>query len=86
MVAATVTPTPPPTPSSRVVISILPSSKTVDLGSIFYLDIRVNAVNQMVDSARACVDYDPNYLSVVQIYDGGVLRSTLEHSYDNDHE
>ena len=81
MVSATDTPTPPPT---RAVIRILPSSRAVDCGSTFSMDVRVEAGGQPVDSARACVDFDPNHLTIVEIHDGDVLSSVSETEYDNE--
>lgn len=64
--------------------SIVPASTTVEQNQIFTVDIKVDARNQPLDGAQAYLDFDPNYLRVVdangnetsQIISGELYSST----------
>ena len=63
------TPTPTPT-KGPVSFSISPSSKTVGLGSVFWLQIRVDPQGQPITGAQAYVHYDTSYLDALSVTAG----------------
>ncbi len=63
--------------SSSTDFSIEPSSQTVDVGQIFTVDIQVDASTQDVDTIGAYVDFDTNYLKVVD-ESGNIIEGTAD--------
>jgi hypothetical protein len=80
-----------PPPAGTVTVGLDPSSVAVTPGKIFLIDIRVDARSQEVNGAEVHLDFDPDYLSVVdetgepasEIIRGVALPDQIENSVDN---
>jgi len=77
--------------ADTVSISIVPSSTIVWADDIVTVDIVIEAGSQSVDGAEAHVDFDPDYLTVVDaegnptdsIISGAALPTEIQNSVDN---
>ncbi len=63
--------------SPGVDFSLQPPSQIVDTGEIFAVDIQVDASTQEVDIVEAYIDYDTNYLKVVD-ENGNVIEGIAD--------
>jgi len=64
-------------------LALLPSSQTVERDIIFEIAITAQCNGQDITGIAASVDFDPNYLEVQSITDGGTLTDFVVSDYDN---
>ncbi len=77
-------PAPGPTFAPGVVnMSFEPQTYQAVAGQEFILTIRVQAGEQLVDTAQASFNYDPAFLSVVEIIPGKTLPTLLQNTFDD---
>jgi len=62
---------------------LLPSSQTVGIDDIFEVAIEAQCNGQDVTGIAAFIDFDPNYLEVQSVTDGGTLTDFVVSNYDN---
>jgi len=62
---------------------LLPSSQTVERGDIFDVTIQAQCNGQDVTGIAAFIDFDPDYLEVQSVTDGGTLTDFVVSDYDN---
>jgi hypothetical protein len=65
-------------------LALLPSSQTVAVDEIFDVIIEAQCNGQDVTGIAAFIDFDPDYLEVQSITDGGTLSDFVVSDYDND--
>jgi len=80
-----------PPPAGMVTIALRPGSVAVLPDKIFTMEIVIDASSQEVDAAQVYIDFDPDYLSVVdefgqpasEIIPGTALPQTMLNTADN---
>ncbi len=66
-----------------VALVLLPPSQTVERGDIFEVAIEAQCNGQDVTGIAAFIDFDPDYLEVQSVTDGGTLTDLVVSDYDN---
>lgn len=62
---------------------LLPPSQTVERGDIFEVAIEAQCNGQDITGIAAFIDFDPAYLEVQSVTDGGTLTNFVVSDYDN---
>ena len=62
---------------------LLPSSETVDVDDVFDVVIQAQCNGQDITGIAAFIDFDPDYLEVQSVTDGGTLTNFVVSDYDN---
>ena len=81
-----------PPPTGTVTIGLRPASVAKVPGTIFIMEIIMDATSQEIDSAQAHLDFDPSYLTVVdehgqpayEIIPGTALPQIMQNMVDNE--
>jgi len=81
-----------PPPTGTVTIGLRPDSVAKVPGTTFVMEIVIDATSQEIDSAQVDIDFDPNYLTVVdetgeeasEIIAGRALPDPMFNTVDND--
>lgn len=81
-----------PPPTGTVTIGLRPASVAKIPGTIFIMEIVIDATSQEIDSAQAHLDFDPSYLTVVdeggqpayEIIPGTALPQIMQNMADNE--
>ncbi len=66
-----------------LIVRIAPPASSVCVGKTFTLTVQIEAGAQELDGAQAFVDFDPTYITVTNLSNGGALPVELYTSYDN---
>ncbi len=69
--------------ASTVTVSLSPSIRSVHAGESFTLAVEVASGAQTVNRVQAYVDFDPQYLQVLEISRGSVLVDEVYNAFDN---
>jgi len=80
--AATTSPTPSVTPAGNVHLRLEPLARTVAFGEFFDEQVVIEAGTQSAAAADVFIDFDPQYLEVLNISDGSGL-DILTKNYNN---
>jgi len=62
---------------------LLPSNQTADVGDVFDIIIQARCNGQDITGIATFIDFDPDYLEVQSITDGGTLTDFVISDYDN---
>ena len=82
--APTPTPTPTPRPERTVAVALITDLETVSVGRQFQLQVQVKAgITNRVDTVQVYLEFDPSYLEVGFLTDGGNLEIPLQLNLDN---
>jgi hypothetical protein len=66
-----------------VELILIPSSQIVGIDDIFDVTIQAQCNGQDITGIAAFIDFDPNYLEVQSVTDGGTLTDFVVSDYDN---
>jgi len=64
-----------------VTLNFSPGWKSVNINDTFWVNVYLNTFGQEIDGAQVYVDYDPTYLTAIDVWNGTTLDSGIHADY-----